>query len=126
MAAALTTQVFPHAGASITYTTSGAGGLATTANTTPCGNGLGLLVKNGSGGSLDVFVRTSSAATVDGLAPAIPSGGTAASRKWTIGIGADGIIPLVASIYADPTTALATFDLSTVTSVSVACVSISA
>ena len=126
MAAALTAQVFPHAGASVTYTTTGAGGLAATANTTPCGNGLGLLVKNGSGGSLDVFVRTSSAATVDGLAVATPAGGTAASRKWTIGIGLDGIIPLPAGIYADPVTGLATLDLSTATTVSVACVAISA
>jgi len=117
MAAVLTTQVFPHAGATaITYTTSGSGSLATTGNTAPCGQDLALLVKNGSGGSLTVNMTIPATVTVDGMAIATP-------LAITVATGADQLIPLVAARYADATTGLATFGLSTVTSVSVAVIS---
>jgi hypothetical protein len=122
MAAALTTQVFPHAGASITYATAG-GTLTQTGNTTPCGSGLGLLVKN-SGASINVQITVPAAITLDGLgiASATPGSGF---RSVTVPTG-DAIIPLVASTYMDPATGLATFGFSaTPTSVSVACVAIS-
>jgi len=114
MAAVLTTQVFAHAGATaITYTTSGSGGLATSGNTAPTGQDLALLVKNGSGGSLTVNMVIPATVTVDGMAVATP-------LAITVATGADQLIPLVAARYADATTGLATFGLSTVTSVSVA------
>ncbi len=116
MAAVLTTQVFPHNGAAITYTTSGSGSLATTANTAPCGQDLALLVKNGSGGTLTVNFTVPSTVTVDGLPLTTPYAPTLAT-------GADGVYPLVAARYADATTGLATIGFSTVTSVSVAVVS---
>jgi len=118
MAAVLTTQVFPHNGAAITYTTSGAGGLATSGNTTPCGQDLALLVKNGSGGTLTVTFTIPAGITVDGL-PLV------STYAPTITTGGDAVYPLPPARYQDPTTGLATFALSSVTTVSVATISTS-
>lgn len=118
MAAALTVQSFPHNGAAITYTTSASGvPLTATGNTTPCGPGLALLVKNGSGGVLTVTFTVPASVTVDGMAVA------AASATFSLAIGADGVYPLPPVRYRDPATGLATFGVSSVTSVSVACIS---
>lgn len=118
MGAALAVQSFPHNGAAITYTTSGSGTpLATTANTAPCGAGLGLLIKNGSGGTLTVTFTVPASITVDGMAVA------AASATFTVASAADEIFPLPPARYQDPVSALATFALSSVTSVSAACIS---
>jgi hypothetical protein len=118
MGAALTVQSFPHNGAAIAYTTSGSGTpLATTANTAPCGPGLALLVKNGSGSTLTVTFTVPTSVTVDGMAVA------AASATFTVATGADAIFPLPATRYKDPAAGLATFALSSVTSVSAACIS---
>lgn len=118
MAAALTPQVFPHAGTTaITYSTSGSTpALATSGNTAVTGQDLALLVKNGSGAALTVNMTVPATVTVDGLVVTTP-------YAVTVGTGADQFIPLVAARYADATTGLATFGLSTATSVSVACVS---
>lgn len=118
MAAVLTTQVFPHNGAAVTYTTTGSGSLATSGNTAPCGQDLALLVKNGSGGTLTVTFTIPAGITVDGL-PLV------STYAPTIANGADAVYPLVAARYADPVTGLATFALSTATSVSVAVISTS-
>lgn len=118
MAAVLTAQAFPHNGAAITYTTSGSGGLATTGNTVPCGQGLALLVKNGSGGILTITFTIPAGITVDGL-PLV------STYAPTLAIAGDGIYPLPAARYADPTTGLATFGVSSTTTVSVACISTS-
>lgn len=112
MAAVLTAQLFPHNGAAISYGT----GLALTGNTVPCGQGLALLVKNGSGGILTVTFTIPPVITVDGL-PLV------STYAPTLAIGADGIYPLPAARYADPATGLATFAVSSITSVSVACIS---
>lgn len=115
MAAVLTSQSFPPASAAITYTTSGAGGLATSANTAPTGPGLCLLVKNGSGSGMTCSLTIPAGITLDGITQTTP-------LVVNIGTGADQMIPLRPQRYADPVTGLATFALSTVTSVSVACV----
>jgi hypothetical protein len=120
MGAVLTVQSFPHDGAAVAYKTSGSSpALATTANTTPCGGGLGLLIKNGSGGALTVTFTVPASITVDGMAVA------AASATFTVASGADEIFPLPAVRYKDPSTGLATFALSSVSSVSTACISLS-
>ena len=118
MGAALTVQSFPHNGAAVAYTTSASGTpLAMTANTAPCGAGFGLLIKNGSGGTLTVTFTVPASVNVDGMAVA------AASATFTVAAGADEIFPLPPVRYADPVTGLATFALSSVTSVSAACIS---
>jgi hypothetical protein len=125
MAAALTAQIAPHAGLTgITYAVGG-GTLTTTGNTAPCGSGLGLLIKNGSGSPVTVTITVPAGITYDGLgiASATPGSG---SRSVSVAAGADAIIPLVATTYADPTTGLATFGISAVTTVSAACIAISA
>ena len=121
MGAALTAQTAGHAGLAPVVYAVGGGTLLTTANTAPCGAGLGLLVKNGSGSPITVTIAVPAAYTFDGL----PIAQTLAGRQVTVGAGADAIIPLVASTYGDPVTGLATFAVSAVTTVSAACVSIS-
>jgi hypothetical protein len=117
MGAALAAQSFPHNGAAITYTTSGSGTpLATTNNTFPCGQGLALLVKNGSGGTLTVNFTVPAGITVDGLPLTTP-------YAPTIATGADAIYPLPAARYQDPVSGLGTVGFSTVTSVSAAVIS---
>jgi len=117
MGAALTAQSFPPAGAAVVYTTSGsATPLATTANTAPTGSGLGLLVKNGGGSPVTVNMTIPSAITLDGIVQTTP-------LTISVAAGADEVIPLRPQRYADPTIGgLATFGLSSVTSVSVACI----
>jgi len=119
MGAALSPQSFAHAGAAITYTTTASGTpLASTANTAPCGQGLALLVKNGSASPITLQMTVPTAVTVDGMAVTTP---------FTLAIanGADAILPLPTARYSDPTNSgLATFGFSaTPTSVSVACIS---
>jgi hypothetical protein len=109
--AALTSQVAGHAGLNPVTLTAGLGGV--TGNTAPCGSGLGLMLINGAAATCNIDVHTASSAGVDGLAVATPAGAAAPSRRVTLPatIGAVTIIPLVASVYADPVTALATFDV---------------
>lgn len=121
--AALTSQVVPHAGVTPTLTT-GLGG--TTGNTAPCGNGLALMLVNGAAATCNIDVHIASNVSVDGLAAATPAGAAAPSRRFTLPAtsGAVSFIPLVAGVYADPTTGLATFDVAAGT-VSAAVVAIS-
>jgi hypothetical protein len=119
MAATMTAQQFPHNGGAITYTTTASGGLAQTGNTAPCGPGLALLVKNGSGAGITVNMTVPAGITTDGLPLVTPFAVAVAN-------GADEIIPLVPARYQDPTTGLATFGFAaTPTSVSVAVISTS-
>src|SRR6266702_4049904 len=101
--AALTAQVVPHAGVTPTLTAALGG---TTANTAPCGAGLALMLVN--------------------LAAATPAGAVGPARRFTLPAtsGSVSFIPLVASVYADPVTGLATFDVAAGT-VSAAVVTIS-
>jgi|HubBroStandDraft_6_1064221.scaffolds.fasta_scaffold00062_68 hypothetical protein len=121
--AALTAQVVPHAGVTPTLTGSLGG---TTGNTAPCGAGLALMLVNGAAATVAVNVHTASSVTVDGLPVATPAGASGPARQFTLPatIGAVSFIPLVAGIYADPVTALATFDVAAGT-VSAAVVAIS-
>lgn len=116
MAAVLTVQNFPHAGAAVTLTTVGSGGLAVSGNTTPCGQGIALMVVNGSGGILTVNFTIPAGITVDGLPLTTP-------YAPTVAIGATSFFPLVAARYQDPSTGLATFGVSSTTTVSVATIS---
>jgi hypothetical protein len=118
MAAALAPQNFPHAGGSILYTTTGSGVPLTQAgNTTPCGPGLALLVKNGSGGGITVNMAVPAGITVDAMPVVTPF-------PVNVAAGADAIIPLVPARYQDPVSGLATFGFAaTPTSVSVAFIS---
>ena len=122
--AALTSQVVPHAGVTPTLT-AGLGG--TTGNTAPCGSGLALMLVNTAGTTCNIDVHTASSAGVDGLAVATPAGAAAPARRFVLPATANAVsfIPLVASVYADPVTALATFDVAAGT-VSGAVVAISA
>lgn len=115
--AALTSQVAPHTGLNPVTLTTGLGGV--TGNTAPCGAGLGLMLINGAAATCAITMHVSSAALFDGLV--VPN------RTVTLPatIGAVTIIPLVAGTYADPVTALCTFDVAAGT-VSGAVVSISA
>jgi hypothetical protein len=108
--AALTVQVVPHAGVTPTLTT-GLGG--TTANTAPCGSGLALMLVNTAGTTCNIDVRVASNVTVDGLAVTTPSGAAAPARRFQLPAVANSVsfIPLMASVYGDPTTGLATFDV---------------
>ena len=122
--AALTAQVAGHAGLNPVTPTAGLGG--TTGNTAPCGAGLGLMLINGAAATCNVDVILASNVGVDGLAVATPAGATGPARRVTLPatIGAISIVPLVASLYADPVTALATFNVAAGT-VSAAVVGIS-
>lgn len=121
--AALTVQVVPHAGVTPTLTSSLGG---TTANTAPCGSGLALMLVNGAAATCNIDVRVASNVTVDGLAVTTPAGAVGPARRFTLPAtsGSVSFIPLVASVYADPTTGLATFDVAAGT-VSAAVVAIS-
>lgn len=103
----------PHAGLTLAETAP-----ALTGNTSPCGNGVGLLVKNGSGASINVTVHVPAAITHDGLV--IPN------RVVAVAAGSDAVIPMVAATYADPVTGLATFDVSAITTVLCAVIAIGA
>jgi len=113
--AALTAQVVPHAGVTPTLTSSLGG---TSGNTAPCGSGLALMLVNGAAATCVITMHVPSATTFDGLV--IPN------RTFTLPAtsGSVSFIPLVATTYADPTTALCTFDVAAGT-VSAAVVSIS-
>ena len=115
--AALTSQVAPHAGLNPVTLTTGLGGV--TGNTAPCGAGLGLMLINGAAATCVITMHVPAATTFDGLV--IPN------RTVTLPatIGAVTIIPLVALVYADPVTALCTFDVAAGT-ISGAVVAISA
>jgi hypothetical protein len=95
---------------------------ATTANTAPCGNGIALLVKNGSGSSITVTIAVPAAKTFDGLA----IGGTAAGRVVTVAANSDALIPLVDATYTDPATGLCSFAVSAITTVLCAVIAIGA
>lgn len=101
--AALTTQTAPHAGLNPVTMTTGLGGVS--GNTTPCGAGLGLMLVNGAAATCLITLHVPSAFTFDGLV--VPN------RTVTLPAtsGAVTIIPLVASVYGDPTTGLCTFDV---------------
>jgi hypothetical protein len=109
--AALTSQVAGHAGLNPVTLTAGLGG--TTGNTAPCGSGLGLLLVNGAAATCNIDMLTASNVAVDGLAVTTPAGAAGPARRVVLPatIGAVTIIPLVASVYADPVTALATFNV---------------
>lgn len=101
-ATAFTTQSVPHTGLNpVTLTTA----LATFTHTAPCGNGLGLLLVNGAASTVAITMHVPAGITFDGLV--IPN------RTVTLPAtsGAVTIIPLVASVYADPVTQLCTFDV---------------
>lgn len=106
-ATALTVQQAPHAGLDVTYSTP----TQTTSHTAPTGSGIGLLVKNSSGG---VTITLYTPSTFDGL--------TISDRTVAVTSGHDELVPLPAEVYADPTTGLATFDLSTTSGTTMACV----
>ncbi|HMH92278.1 MAG TPA: hypothetical protein VK586_14480 [Streptosporangiaceae bacterium] len=109
---AYTVQNPPHAGATLT-----AAAPAVSGNTAPCGNGVGLLIINPTGGtSITVNVAIPAAYTFDGLP--IAGASVNGTRSLTVAAGpAPGILPLVANL-ADPVTGLATFAVTgTLTSV---------
>jgi hypothetical protein len=120
VSSAFSVQSFTPGGAAVNYTTtvSGPGGALTqTGNTAPSGAGIGLLVKNASGSSINVQVNVPTGITLDGLPQTSPV-------VIAVANGADAIIPCRPQRYADPVTGLVTFGFSAVpTSVSVACVS---
>ena len=115
--AALTSQVAPHAGLNPVTQTSSLGGVS--GNTAPCGAGLGLMLINGAASTVLITMRVPAATTFDGLA--------ITNRTVTLPatIGAITIIPLVPTVYGDPVTGLATFDVAAGT-VSGAVIAISA
>lgn len=110
-ATALSVNVAPTTGLDVTGIVSTP--TQTTGHTAPTGTGLFLVVINTSGG-LTVTLYTPG--TVDGL--------TIADRTVTVTAAHIEFIPLVASLYADPTTGLATFDLSAFANTTLACVRI--
>lgn len=99
---ALTTQAAPHAGLNPVTMTSLAG---VSGHTAPCGNGLALMLANGTAATCVITLHIPAATTFDGLV--IPS------RTVTLPAtsGAITIIPLVPATYGDPVTGLATFDV---------------
>jgi hypothetical protein len=101
--AALTVQSAPHAGLNPVVMTTGLG--ATTGNTAPCGNGIALMLVNGTAATCVITVHVPAATTFDGLV--VPN------RTVTLPAtsGAITIIPLVPATYGDPVTGLATFDV---------------
>ena len=101
-ATAFTVQIAPHTGLNpVTATT----GLATYTHTAPCGPGLFLMLINGAVSTVAITMHVPAATTFDGL--------VIANRTVTLPAtsGAVTIIPLVASVYADPVTGLCTFDV---------------
>jgi hypothetical protein len=108
---ALAANVVPNVGVDI----SGQLVAATNGDTAPCGSGTFLLVKNASGSGITVTLTTPG--VVDGRLAIADS--TSPSIALTSGLG---IIPLPASLYADPTTGLATINYSATGSVTVAVV----
>jgi hypothetical protein len=117
--AAYTVQTPPHAGATLTTTAPAASG-----NTTPCGNGVGLLLINPSGGtSITASVAIPAVITHDGLP--IAGSGSNGSRSITVASPGYGILPLPAATLMDPATGLATFAVSgTLTNVLAAVISL--
>jgi hypothetical protein len=113
-------QTAPHAGLiPVAYNTPGAP--ATTGNTSPTGSDVAMLCKNASGASVNVDVHIPY--TVDTNPVSTPAGGAGPARRFAVGAGADAIIPLPPEVYGDPAnSSLATFDISAVTSISVAIV----
>jgi hypothetical protein len=109
-ATAFTIQNAGHAGLNPVTQSSALAGFT---HTSPCGAGVGLVLINGAASTVNVDMRVRSDATVDGLAVATPAGAAAPARRVTLPAtsGAITIIPLVASVYADPVTGLATFDI---------------
>lgn len=106
--ATLTTQSISRAGIVPSYAAATAGGDAMS-----CGPGMFLHAKNGSGGSITVTI-------------AIPSGASGytnvsyTNTAVAIAAGAEKMIgPIVAPLYQDPTTGLATITYSGVTSLTV-------
>lgn len=107
---ALVTQVVPNAGADI-----GAVPIAATnGDTAACGPGTFLYVKNANASACVVTLVTPG--TVDGRLAIADSTFSVAA---TTGIG---LIPLIANLYADPVTGLATITYSVTATVSVAVV----
>ncbi len=106
-ATVLTVQTAPHTGLDISYSTP----TQTDGHTAPTGGGIGLLVKNTSGG---VTVTLVTPGTVDGLA--------VADRTVTVTAGHDELIPLPYEVYGDPATGLVTFNLSAFANTTMACV----
>lgn len=107
---ALVTQVVPNVGLDI-------GSLpvaATNGDTAACGSGTFLYVKNGNAAACTVTLTTPG--QVDGRLAIADSAFVVAA---TTGIG---LIPLISSLYADPTTGLATINYSVTSTVSVAVV----
>lgn len=107
---ALATNVVPNVGLDI-------GALpiaATNGDTAACGSGTYLYVKNANAAACTVTITTPG--QVDGRLAIADSAFTIAA---TTGIG---IIPLIASLYADPVTGLATINYSVTASVTVAVV----
>jgi len=107
---ALATNVVPNVGLDI-------GALpvaASNGDTAPCGPGTFLYVKNGNAAACTVTLTTPG--QVDGRLAIADSTFSVAA---TTGIG---LIPLIASLYADPTTGLATINYSVTATVSVAVV----
>jgi hypothetical protein len=121
--AALTATVVPHAGSTPTLTAALGG---TAGNTAPCGGGLALMLVNGAAATCNIDVLIRSDVTVDGLAVTTPAGAAGPARRFTLPAtsGSVSFIPLPASLYADPVTALATFNVAAGT-VSAAVVAIS-
>jgi hypothetical protein len=108
---ALVTQVVPNVGVDISTSLVA----ATNGDTAACGQGTFLLVKNASGAGITVTLATPG--VVDGRLAIADS--TSPSIALTSGLG---VIPLISSLYADPTTGLATITYSATSSVTVAVV----
>ncbi|MFF2383767.1 hypothetical protein [Streptomyces sp. NPDC058108] len=87
---------------------------ATNGDTAPCGGGTFLYVKNANAAACTVTLTTPG--TVDGRLAVADSTFSVAANT---GIG---VIPLITSLYADPTTGLATINYSVTSSVTVAVV----
>lgn len=107
---ALVTQVVPNVGLDI-------GSLpvaATNGDTAACGSGTFLFVKNANAAACTVTLTTP--AQVDGRLAVADSSFTVAANTGV------GVIPLIYSLYADPTTGLATINYSVTASVTVAVV----
>lgn len=107
---ALATNVVPNVGLDIGATPIA----ATNGDTAACGSGTFLYVKNANAAACTVTLATPG--QVDGRLAIADSTFTVAAST---GIG---LIPLIASLYADPTTGLATITYSVTASVTVAVV----
>lgn len=105
---ALVTQVVPTVGADI----SSALIAAANGDTAACGQGVFLVVRNGSGSGITVTVATPG--LVDGRLAVADS--TSPSIALTSGLG---IIPLPSELYADPATGRATITYSATATVTV-------